>query len=181
MVIAVVVLAIVVALAYFFSRSASEQLNGRGSASDEGPILAQFSGNGLDAQYPDTLSLNRVIRGSIQSADLSRALIRVATQVNWPEPNPVRDISFQTLPSTEYLCWGAEFVTGDGTRAQFNDSIFLLDTTRKLFVAGQRPLSIEEAQRKLDKNPNVIVALTQLYDNSSAENKIFQIGIIGCQ
>jgi len=172
---------LVAVLSYFFYGSTYQRLSGQDAPKNEGPILAQFAGNGLDSQYPDSLSLNRVTRGSIKFAELSSSFVTVTTQINWPEPEPVRDISFRTVPSTEYLCWGNEFVTGDGTRAAFNDTIFLLDSSRKLFAEGQKPLLGEEAQRELNKGPDVIVALTEPYNNSSAENTIFQIAIIGCQ
>lgn len=180
-VIAAIILTVAVALYLLFRISTQRQVVITSPIAQEGSVQTQFSGNGLDSQYPDTLSLSRVIRGFMQNNQfLDGGMFYLDTQVNWPEREPLRPILFRLMPTTEYLCWGENFVAADGTSTPYVDTLFMLDDNHKLFAEGQGVLTQEQATNMIQPGTPVILALSKGYVNSEL-NDVFQIAIIGCQ
>lgn len=179
MIIGVVILVIAV-VAYLLFRWNTQRRFEAENIVPEGPVLAQFSGSGLDTQYPDTISLNRLVRGFIQSTDPENDNFLLAAQVNWPETEPLRPIPFRVMDQSEYLCWGENFVAADGTTTPYQETLFLIDDSHKLQAPDQRLLTKDEAFALLQEGSPVLLALTKGYDGSEI-NTVFQLVIIGCQ
>lgn len=177
-ILAVVVLVSIVAGLYFFKRPKES-----GSESNLGPITltGQFAGADSANISADAQSMNRVIRGYFDStAAPENPYLLISTQINWPQEEPLRLQTVKMLPQTEYLCWPASFVTGDGTTAYVKDTVYLIDFDSKLFAPGQKPLSYDEAMGVIQKGSPVIVLLQQPF-SLTGENTAFQLAIVGCQ
>ncbi len=174
------ILLVVVITVYFLFRLNVQKQELRSTENDTGPMLAQFAGNGLDTQYPDSAALNRLVRGYINNLQFETDVFSLTTLVNWPENYPQLTLSFKVTPTTEYLCWGQDFVAADGTTTPYEQTLFLLTDNNKLFAEGQQILTKDEAEVALQSGTPVILALNKNYD-SSETNTVFQIAIIGCQ
>lgn len=152
---------------------------------EDGGVAARFVGNGLDTS-PDAAVLNRVIRGQVVSADIPlieenrTGNLSISVQLNWPNPEPVRQVNFQVIPNTEFLCWGEVFTAENGTSTQITQTPFLIDDNRKLMVPGETSLDRQTAVEKLLPGREVVLALTRDYVLTSS-NQAFQVAVIGCQ
>ncbi|MBW7944535.1 hypothetical protein H3C70_03990 [Patescibacteria group bacterium] len=178
-ILALVVFVLVVLGLYFFRRSQSQRVIVNQDAPFE--MSGAFAGVENVAVSADAPSLNRVVRGYFDSiGDNNEPFIYVSTQINWPEEEPLQNMTFQVLPQTEYLCWPSSFITGDGTTAEIKDTVYLLDSSHKLLLEGQVPLTYERAVDVLKQGDPVIIALQEPYSENRL-NTAFQVAIVGCQ
>lgn len=180
-----VVLLVVIIVAFLAFRLNNQYLVRSTPTSDivveQGDVQTRFLENGTDTATPDSLQLSRIVRGYIDSTNLSGdSSLVLSTQLNWPDQEPQRPIPFRVTENTEYLCWSEGFQPEGGPYATYQETVFLLDDNHKLSEANQKPLTVQEAEEALQKGTPVILALQKGYVNSQVNN-IFQIAIIGCQ
>lgn len=156
----------------------------------ERQVIASFAGS--KDTSADAPSLSRLLRGKVIAIDDKQQMMTFAGYVNFPELAVTRDISLMLTPRTQFLCWTKLYRTQTGAEIDVEKAGYLLGENEKLFLQGEKRITLTEAHRILAKQfetnsitgerRNALSALVALETPYSLnrENRVFQVALLGC-